>query len=111
MSSFSHQDLKTVVIKRKTKTNRNYTGNGKKQHNEFDPDRPSKVKVSNRTLANAIQKARTEKKMSQTDVDNACNFPKNTVRNYENCKAVINPNQLNKLNRLFGVKLPRPRKN
>lgn len=113
MSSYEHQDWKKVVLSKnaKTKTNNNHGNNEKKLVDKFDPENQTKLNVSNHELANAIRKIRSEKKMSQSEVDKSCDFPKNTVRDYENCKAVIDPNQLNKLNRLFGVKLPRPKKN
>ena len=110
MSSFSHQQWDSVILSKKTKTNKSHTRSEKKSIGIFDPEQQTKNTVSNKTLSSAIRKARSEKKLSQTAVDKACNFPKNTVRDYENCKAVINPNQLNKLNSFFGVKLPRPKK-
>ena len=110
MSSFSHQQWDKVVLSKKPKPNNFHSQNEKKSNDNFDPDQQTNITISNKTLAIAIQKARAEKKITQTEVDRSCNFPKNTVRDYENCKAVINSNQLNKLNRVFGVKLPRPKK-
>lgn len=111
MSSHNHQDWEKVVLTKKTKTAPTFVHTEKKSVNNFDPEQQTKLTVSNLELANALRNTRTEKKISQSQLDQSCNFPKNTVRDYENCKAVINPNQLNKLNTVLGVKLPRPKKN
>ena len=75
--------------------------------NNFDPDNMSSPLKSNRSLGITIMNARTNKKLSQRELDNLCMFPKNTISKYENGKAIINHNQLNKLEKELGVKLPR----
>ena len=66
-----------------------------------------KIKIADRELARAIQMARISKNMSQEDLNKQCNFPKNTIKDYENCVACVNTQQLNKLNFILGVVLPR----
>lgn len=64
-------------------------------------------------LSKEIQKARMkiEPPMSQKDLDHKCNFPPNTIKNYECGKANVNSQQLNTIEKHLGVKLPRPSKN
>jgi putative transcription factor len=78
--------------------------------NDFDPENISKPATSTLELKLALQQARTAKKWTQTKLDQACNFPSGTVKDYENGTAVISPIQLNKMNTVLGVKLPRPSK-
>lgn len=48
---------------------------------------------------------RLERSMKQTDVDRACSFPPNTIRDFENGRTVPTPTQLNVLNRVLGLAL------
>jgi ribosome-binding protein aMBF1 (putative translation factor) len=82
----------------------------KKLATDFDPENIKKVPTAGQDLATAIQKARIEKSWSQVELNQKCNFPANTVRDYENRLAVLNTQQLNTMNRILGVKLPRPSK-
>ena len=86
---------------------------------DFDPENIKRVITSNHDLGKAIQSARRKKvlnssafavTMTQSELDKACNFPKNTVRAYENGTATVIPEQLNTLNRILCVTLPRPKK-
>ena len=89
----------------------------KKLCSDFDPENMQKVVVSTRDLANAIRIARAKlpsssnptESMTQMELDKMCCFPANTIKNYENCTAKIVPEQLNKLNRVLHVVLPRPK--
>lgn len=128
-NKFSHQNWDPIVINRKPKAiiNNNPTKSTKKPHNtsqvtvsnknvtalprnivnDFDPENMIKPATSTGELARAIQNARTAKNMKQTDLDNACSFPKNTVRDYEKGTAKINHLQINKMETVLGVTLPR----
>lgn len=135
-NTFSHQDWKPVVINRKSTptTITNDTGRSSNETNkssivtsrstgpnkndamlprkvvkDFDPENMTKPTTSNLELSKAIQTARCAKNMKQTDLDNACSFPKNTVRDYENGSAKINHAQINKMITVLGVTLPRPK--
>ena len=125
------QDWTPVVLRReKTKEQRikdgEFTAVRKPQHvtsvskkvaNDFDPENIQKVVTSNHDLGRAIQDARAKipsrtdpgRVMTQSELDQICAFPKNTVRDYENGTAKIVPEQLNTLNRVLGVILPRPK--
>lgn len=80
---------------------------------DFDPENVSKPPTADTNLKQAIQAARMAKKkpdgstMTQADLDKACQFPKNTVRDYENGTAVVVSQQITKMNQVLGVKLPR----
>lgn len=127
MSGPITQDLKTVVLHRKpTKaeairkgnvvTEKKYSAGTNKQGTTV----ANTIKVENEEislpystadLGRAIQTARTAKNMKQSDLDKACNFPANTVRNYENGTAIVNQAQITKMERALGsgTKLPRPK--
>lgn len=81
---------------------------GKKNINDYDPENIDVPVVSNRDLCIALQKARQNKNITQSELDKMCNFPKNTVRDYENGSAIIHVAQIMKMNTALGVKLPRP---
>lgn len=101
-------EVKTVTKKTSNKKNNQIIGS--RAANDFDPENIEKLVTSNRDLGIAIMNARNAKNMKQSDLDQRCNFPKNTVQNYENGKATVVPSQINTLERVLGVKLPRPKK-
>ena len=135
MSINDHQDWEPVVLRRhKTKKEKIKEGDlisvrkhqssnsrplsvSKKMANDFDPENIQKIVISNHELGKALQCARgnassrsnPDKSMSQSELDQICSFPKNTVRDYENGTTKIVPEQLNTLNRVLGVVLPRPK--
>ena len=130
MSQYNEQDL-TPVVFRKLKTKKELIRSGetetvakstgttnkqtqqivsKKVATDFDPENISQPLTSNIDLGKAIALARASKGLSQADVDKQCNFPKNTVRDYENGKAIINHDFISKLNNVLGTRLPRPSK-
>lgn len=98
------------VVRQGINKNSKSTSGSSKSDNDFDPENISKPVTSTLELKLAIQQARTTKKWTQSDLDKLCNFPSGTIRDYENGTAVIKADQLNKLNKAFGVKLPRPKK-
>lgn len=136
MSQADRQDWEPVILRReKTKEEKIKSGdfttvrkqqpaNGhassvsRQMANDFDPENMQRIVTSNHELGKAIQVARgntksrtdPEKSMTQSELDQACAFPKNTVRDYENGSAKVVPEQLNTLNRVLGVVLPRPPK-
>lgn len=103
----------TQKVPKDTKPNSNSNSNqqlSKKLKNDFDPEAIVGQTLSTRELSNAIQQGRASKQITQTDLDKACMFPKNTTRDYENCSIQVNSEQINKMERVLGVKLPRPNK-
>mmetsp|Transcript_18329 Transcript_18329/g.58450 ORF Transcript_18329/g.58450 Transcript_18329/m.58450 type:complete len:141 (+) Transcript_18329:81-503(+) len=63
-----------------------------------------------RSLAQAIQKARMEKEMTQKQLAQAIAEKPQVVNQYESGKAIPNPAILSKLERALGTRLPRPPK-
>ena len=136
MSGFAHQDWNSVVIRKrpsrpqdirspqalnqalriggqvesvaKDHTNRPQTGLPVPIHKLDDNERedfhhkslPSETKV-------AIAKARAAKKWSQDELARQINEPARVIKDYESGKAIPNPQVLNKLSRVLGVKLKR----
>lgn len=104
------------LVRRQTSNSPGVKVNSKKVIHEFDPENISAPTTSTHELGIAIQQARIAENnklkmnLTQTELDNLCSFPKNTIRDYENSSAIINPEQLNKINRVLGIKLPRPHK-
>lgn len=126
--SLPHQDWDTAVI-HTTKTKKDLIKSGEFQtvrkntenkqktnvlnktaSHDFDPENTQKPIVSNHDLGLAIQQARCAKTKTQSELDKACNFPKNTTKEYENGTAIILHEQLNKMNNVLETKLPRPNK-
>ena len=77
---------------------------------EFDPSKIEAPLKSDLTLGQAIQKARTALGFTQDKLNKDCMFPANTVKTYENGSAVVSPEQINKMEKVLRVKLPRPKK-
>ena len=61
-------------------------------------------------LSVAIQQARMAKKMTQKDLATKINEKPQIVGEYENGKAIPNGQIISKMERVLGVKLPRPGK-
>lgn len=129
MSFQNTQDWTTVTLsKKKTKeedikagnyetvTRKSYTGNkhstsiSTKEANDFENVTP--IVKSHLALHQSIKKARESRdcQMTQSELDKACNFPVNTVRNYENGTAIYVSMQVTKMQEVLKVKLPRPPK-
>ena len=86
----------------------------KKNSGPYDAQRMAQVDASTQanhidhislTLANAIIKARNDKKWLQKDLATKSNIPESVIRNWENCKAVYDPITMNKLSQILGVTL------
>ena len=57
------------------------------------------------SLKKQIQSARLAKKMTQVDLAKAINEKPQVINEYENGKAIPNPQVLSKMSRVLGVKL------
>ncbi len=57
------------------------------------------------SLKKQIQSARLAKKMTQADLAKAINEKPQVINEYENGKAIPNPQVLSKMSRVLGVKL------
>ena len=74
---------------------------------ESDELKHSKV---DKSLSKAIQQARMAKKMTQKELATKINEKPQVVGEYENGKAIPNGQLIAKMERILGVKLPRPGK-
>ena len=69
-----------------------------------------KIVTVDKELSKAIATARMAKKMTQKDLATAINESAKIIQDYENGKAIPNPQVLNKLDKALGIHLPRPKK-
>lgn len=56
-----------------------------------------------------IQNKRKELNLTQKEANDKCQLPPNTINKYENMTAIINQNELTKINKGLGLKLKKPK--
>lgn len=88
-------------------TGRNHSAHLAKLEDSSDVFKHNTV---DKSLSKAITAARMAKKMTQAQLATACNERPQIIQEYENGKAIPNPQVLNKLDRALGVHLPRNKK-
>ena len=101
------QDWQTVTLR----------GNAKKTQNapkvsahtvlmrRLDHDEPVKIKKLSHESRQAMIQARVALSLNQTQLNTACSFPQNTVRDIEAGRATPSPTQKNALSRALKVVL------
>jgi len=125
MSGPITQDYQQVILRRRltkeeemqrgnTVTEKKYTSGTNHQSSsavDFRKLENEKVTLpySTAQLGKSIMQARTAKGIKQSDLDKSCCFPANTVRDYENGSCIVKQDQISKMERALGVKLPRPK--
>lgn len=107
---YPHQDWKPVVLKKSQPTKHIQKRDGNKERKKIESDDPEPLKTLGLSAAKQIQQARLSKKWSQKDLANKLNIKPNLIKDYETGKVVPNPQILNKINRLLGIKIQRPKK-
>merc|ERR1711924_167065 len=75
-----------------------------------ESDEAQRIQKVDLNLRQAIQKARTAKGWSQKELATKLNEKPQVINEYESGKAVPNGQLLGKMDRILGVKLPRPPK-
>ncbi len=75
-----------------------------------DSDDVYKHNTVSTELKKAITQARMAKKMTQKQLAQSINERAEVIQEYENGKAIPNPQVLNKLDRALGIHLPRNKK-
>jgi ribosome-binding protein aMBF1 (putative translation factor) len=113
--SLTHQDFSQIVLK-KAQTVKTETVN-KSQVPQHDPAKAFARKLDNEQIVltkssvikNDIQKARHDKNLTQEQVDLQCGFPKGTIKKYENGTAIISSPELQKINKVLGLQLKKPK--
>ena len=91
-----------TVSKNKVVSNKSQidgVSNIRKIEKEEDTFKHEKVSLS---VAKKIAKARCEKKMTQKELANTLNLPFKIIQDYEGGKAIPNPVDLNKIEKILG---------
>jgi len=96
---------KEIIEKRNASKNPQQTSKSDLNPKKIEENEIWKVPTPTLKLSLQVQKARTAKKMTQEEVDKACNFPKYTTLGYENGKGIIDSKQLEKMSKILGVVL------
>jgi ribosome-binding protein aMBF1 (putative translation factor) len=117
--SFPYQDWTPVVLTKRTRTKSgntqtvpkqhiNKTSNGIKVEKLWDPKDPNAepetrpVMVS-KELGQQIQKARTEREMTQRELASAISIPSTVINDYERGEGVYNITHVNKIKKFLGI--------
>ena len=115
--AFDGQDWKPVVIRGKQNVNNTTQNTGKKyvqsketkleqqiDNDEYVAPKPVfEIKI-------AIMRARTAKKMAQSELAKKLNIKPNLINEYESGKTVPDNSTIAKIERILGTKLPRNKK-
>lgn len=111
MSDRKFQDFKPVILKKvtpKKKVNTNKQNNQRTIMTKIDNEE-IKLPTVPLEMSKIIQQARTNKNLTQVDLAKKCNFPKETIRDYENGKAIIKHSELTAICRALGINLYMPK--
>ena len=107
-----NQDWTTVVIKKKGSSHASRQSESHtpmSQHTslmrKLDSETPVKLKSLSTTSRHAIVQARVGLTWNQSQLNNACAFPANTIRDIESGKIIPTPTQLNALSRVLKITL------
>lgn len=127
----SHQDWESVTISKKTNKSdeirligqgklqksiekKQSAGTNKKSTNldtrKLENEEIGTLPVPTLELSKQIQQARTNKKITQEELNKTCNFAKGTVQKYENGTAIINSTELQQMSKVLGILLKKPKK-
>jgi len=101
--SFSHQDWKTVILRKPKPAAAKPPGWKKppEEGSEFDiPKAPTSLKT-------AIQQGRTARGMTQDALASQMGVPKKTIQEYENGRAIPNNAFISRIEKILKCKLPR----
>ena len=71
----------------------------------MNADEPVKLKSLSLTSRKLIAQKRAEKELSQIQLNSACSFPQNTIRDIEAGKYTPSPSQLSTLNHILKTSL------
>lgn len=104
------QDWQTVVVRGKAVKKTHATlAPPKSAHSalmhKLDHDEPVKVKKLSNESRQAIIHARVGMSMNQTQLNTACSFPINSIRDIESGRVTPSPTQLNVLSRVLKLVL------
>lgn len=107
------QDFNTTILKKSNHgdksvkyTNTNLTTGINLNAIEQDKSKPPKVTIE---MSKIIQKARSDKKMTQSDLAKSCNLNIQIIKSYENTSAIAKQNELIIINRVLATQLKMPK--
>ena len=104
-----HQDWQTVVVRGKKQADAKKAHSPVSAHTalmrKLDQDEPVKIKKLSNESRQAIVQARVALSMNQTQLNTACSFPLNAIRDIEAGRATPSPTQKNVLNRVLKLVL------
>ena len=64
---------------------------------------------STHDMSLAIQNKRKELNLTQKEANDKCQLPPNTINKYENMTAIVDQNELTKINKSLNLKLKKPK--
>jgi len=106
------QDWTTVVIKKKGGAHSSSQSESRRPISQqaalmrkLASDEPVKLRSLSATSRQSIIQARVALTMNQSQLNTACSFPQNTIRDIESGKAIPTPTQLNVLSRVLKMVL------
>jgi len=106
------QDWTTVVIKKKGSAHSSSQSDSRRPISQqaalmrkLDSDAPVKLRTLSAASRQSIIQARVALTMNQSQLNAACSFPQNTIRDIESGKAIPTPTQLNVLSRVLKMVL------
>lgn len=108
----SHQDWTHVVFKKKSNDGKD-TGKPTSSlsnvgvYKAASDDDVKKTKYVSKTTSQAVMSARTEKKMTQKELAQKCNMDVSIINEIERGTCVYNATNVNKIQSVLGVKIPR----
>lgn len=124
MSNTFVQDYEPVVFRKKTQTEiaqkdtntvQKQRSIGKYINSKSDIDmrkiereqiKPAIITLEMRKM---IQETRNTKGWTQEDLAKNCGLPRDVIKNYENGKAIVKQFELDKINKVLGLKLKKPK--
>jgi len=102
-----HQDWQTVTVRGKGRNSSSGAARAPpvSAHTalmrKLASDEPVKVRSLSAATRQTIIQTRVNLSMNQAQLNNACSFPQNTIRDIESGKAIPTPTQLNVLSRVL----------
>jgi ribosome-binding protein aMBF1 (putative translation factor) len=110
-----HQDWEPVVFNKKPAATKSVTGPATTSSSlasigiyaAASDDDVKKTKYISKNTSLAISAARCEKKMTQKELAQKCNFEVSIVSEIERGTCVYNATHVNKIQSVLGVKIPR----
>ena len=112
----NHQDFTQVILRKPKESGEivlkyNAGKNRKSNDESMKKIENEEIKLATSTdeIRKGMIKARTEKKLTQEQLAILCSLPKQTIRDYENGKAIVKLTELQIINKVLGTSLLKPK--